>query len=121
MSKVTPTQRTLKWLREQEYSCQVVEKWNPYVNHRIDLFGCIDIVAIKYGEAGVMGVQTTSSSNMASHYKKSIAIPELKTWLETGNRFLIQTWRKNSKGKWVSKERDVILADIWEAKKDLIQ
>lgn len=111
----SPTARTLKWLRDNEYSCQVVERYNQFAYKRIDLFGCIDIVAIKKGESGVLGVQSTSGSHMADHFKKSIAIPELKLWLETGNRFIIQTWRKNSKNRWVSREREVILPDIWDA------
>lgn len=114
MSKVSPTVRTLKWLRDNGYSCQVVEKYNIFAHVRIDLFGCIDVVAIKYGENGVLGVQTTSSDNISKRIEKSIAIPELKTWLETSNRFIVQGWRKNAKNRWVSREVEVLLSDIWE-------
>lgn len=118
MSKTSPTVRTLKWLRDNGYSCQVVERWNAFAHRRIDLWGCVDVVGIKRGENGVLGIQTTSGSNMSARVKKSLAIPELKIWLETGNRFIVQTWRKNSKNRWISREKEILLPDIWEYEKN---
>lgn len=113
---MSPTSRTLKYLRDNGYVCQVVEKWNPYVNHRIDLFGAIDIVAIKSGDDGVLGVQCTSSGHTSDHYKKMIAIPELKLWLECGNKLLLQGWAKNSKGRYILKEIKITLEDFKSVK-----
>jgi len=108
----SPTVRTLKNLRDKGYVCQIVEKWNQWAHIRIDLFGCIDIVAIKEGENGVLGVQCTSSTNTATRFKKMIVIPEIKIWLKCGNRLLVQGWGKNSKGKWILKEKEITLKDF---------
>jgi len=37
----SPTQRTLKKLRDEVYLAQVVEKWNAFAKIRQDLFGII--------------------------------------------------------------------------------
>lgn len=113
MAKGTsPTARSLKWLRDKGFSAQVVEKYNMFAHVRIDLFGCIDIVAIHPELNGVTGVQSTTSSHLQDHIKKSVAIPELKLWLIAGNSFMIQVWRKNAKNRWVSKEKVIKLEDL---------
>ena len=66
-SSLTPTQRTLAYLREEGYLCAIVEKWNPHVKIRQDLFGFIDILAIKKGET--LAVQCTSTG-VAARVKK---------------------------------------------------
>ena len=45
---ISPTQRTLKRLREkEEYPLvTIVERWNAFAKIRQDLFGIIDILAI---------------------------------------------------------------------------
>jgi hypothetical protein len=58
-SKTSPTQRTLKYLREQ--GCQLVavtERWNPHARIRQDLFGIIDVLALKDDQ--VIAVQATA-------------------------------------------------------------
>ena len=54
----------MKRLRDAGWRAQVVEKWIPHTRQRLDLFGCIDIIAIK-GDI-TLGVQTTSASNAAA-------------------------------------------------------
>lgn len=67
---------------------------------RQDLFGFIDIVAIKEGEAGVFGIQATSDSNISARVHKSEANPLLKVWLSGGNKFQVWGWgKKGPKGK----------------------
>lgn len=95
--KTSPTQRSLALLRKEGYTAQVVERYSMYARVRIDLFGCIDIVAIKPGVPGVLGVQTTSRGNMNSRIKKSVEIPELKMWIECGNLFEVHGWSKKGK------------------------
>ena len=56
---MTPTQRSLKYLREQGYTVAIVERWNAFAKIRQDLFGFIDLLAIKPGET--LAVQTTAS------------------------------------------------------------
>ena len=115
MSKTSPTVRSLALLRGNGYSAQVVERYNPYAKIRIDLFGFIDLVAIKEGESGVVGVQTTSASNLSARYKKILLIPEARIWLATGNRILLHGWaKKGPRGKrklWHTVERWLTLEE----------
>jgi hypothetical protein len=60
----SPTSRTNKLFRSEGYICQIVERWNPHSRTRLDLFGGIDIVCVKQGEPGVIGIQATSQSNV---------------------------------------------------------
>jgi hypothetical protein len=101
---VSPTQRSLKLLRDRGYRAAVVEKWNPHARRRIDLFGIIDLVAIGNGET--IGVQTTSGSNVASRIDKiteSEAIADLR---DAGWRIVVHGWRKLKSG-WACREVDV--------------
>ena len=90
----TPTQRSLKKLREDGYIAQVVEHYNQFARRRIDLFNVIDIAAIKPDNPGVLGIQTTSTSNISARQKKALASAELLVWLQAGNRFEIWGWAK---------------------------
>ena len=69
---------------------QVVEKWIPAVKRRQDLFGVIDIVAISDSE--IVGVQSTSASNLAARRAKSEEEPRLQRWLRAGCRFELHAW-----------------------------
>ncbi len=84
---MTPTQRALKAFRAAGYTCQVVERWNAFARVRQDLFGCIDIVGM--GEAGIVGIQATSLSNVKARMKKSEAEPRMLQWLDCGGRFCV--------------------------------
>lgn len=59
-SKTSPTQRSLRYLREQGYLPAVVEKWNPHAHVRQDLFGFVDIVAVRRDET--LAVQACSGA-----------------------------------------------------------
>lgn len=97
MSGLTPTQRSLRRLREQGMQAQVVEHWVPRVNIRRDLFGVIDIVAMA---DRVLGVQTTSASNMAARMRKSEESALLAMWLRAGCGFEVHGWGlKGARGK----------------------
>jgi len=116
MAKTSPTVRSLALLRKAGYKAQVVERWNAYGRVRVDLFGFVDICAIKEGEAGVAGVQTTSQGNVSARYKKILAISEAKLWLAAGNRILLHGWAKKGRaGKrklWQVSEREITLEDF---------
>ena len=103
----SPTQRTLAHLRKAGYPlAQVVERWNPYARVRQDLFGIIDVLAV--GPSGVLGVQCTSSSNVAQRLAKlraSAALPVLK---EAGVSVRVHGWRKSRpSGRWVLRDETV--------------
>lgn len=88
----SPTQRTLALLKKEGWTAGIVERWIPQARKRIDLFGIIDILAMK-GRC-LLGVQTTSGSNVAAHITKALAEPRLREWLMTNNIFEIWGWRK---------------------------
>lgn len=113
---ISPTQRSLKWLRDQGYISQVVERWNMFAHIRQDLFGCIDIVGVNAKETGVLGIQATTTGNISKRWTKSIAIPTLRTWLLAKNRFIIHGWsKKGERGKvkkWQLTEREIVLSNL---------
>lgn len=112
----SPTQRSLKLLRGEDYTAQVVEKYITWTQRRIDLFGFIDIVAMKAGSPGLLGVQTTSGSNLTKRIKKATALPECELWLLTGNSLEFHGWRKlkNLPGnkQWDCDRRIMTLKDL---------
>jgi len=88
------TQRTIRALKSQGRKCAIVEKWNPHVNIRQDLFRIIDILALD-PERGVIGIQT--GTQRASHFRKITEDEAQNTidWLETPGTVLeLYTWRK---------------------------
>lgn len=68
MSKVTPTQRSLKHLRGEGYTVAITEHWNPFARIRQDLWGFCDLLAIRKGET--LCVQCTSESNASTRVNK---------------------------------------------------
>lgn len=97
MAGLSPTQRSLRRLREQGLQAQVVEHWVPRVNIRRDLFGVIDIVAMA---DRVLGVQTTSTSSMSARLRKCEQSALLEMWLRAGCGFEVHGWGlKGARGK----------------------
>lgn len=114
----SPTQRSLAKLRADGWLVAVVERWNPYAKVRQDLFGFIDLLAIKGNET--LAVQTTSGSNVAARFEKirnTSAGHAAGLWLASPNRRLvIHGWRKaGPRGKrkvWECRELPVIRSDV---------
>lgn len=103
-SSTSPMQRTLKHLRKQGYLCAIVEKWNAHMKIRQDMFGFIDVVAIK-GE-DILGVQTTSASHFSEHKLKIVEHPNWPAVCKA-MRVILHGWRKNSEGKWILTEEEL--------------
>ena len=86
--------KSLKWLREQGFTCGRVESYDAYSNRKADLFGIIDYVAIS--PSWTVGVQMCGK-DFASHIKKITEerINEATAWLSCPHRELILIgWRK---------------------------
>ena len=102
MAKTSPTQRTLKRMRESgDYVLvQIVEKWNAFARIRQDLWN-FDILGIsKTGETHA--IQVTSYSNMNARIKKitdAEATPHLRDadWV-----LLVEGWKKEKNGRYKS-------------------
>lgn len=102
---MSPTQRTLALMRSEGYLATVVERRNPgaFITH--DLFGFIDVVAIRDGET--VAVQTTSASNMASRRTKIANHENVAVVRAAGWRIELHGWRKNAAGRWVCNREDL--------------
>jgi len=84
----SPTQYVLRELRKQGYLCQVTEHWNPFARIRQDLFGFVDVLAIKDGET--LAVQATSRSNVPARVRKIAEHENIGSVREAG--WVIQVW-----------------------------
>ena len=101
---MTPTQRSLVYLREQGYLCEVVEKWNSFTKTRKDLWGWCDILAIREGE--ILAVQVTAAG-VSSRIKKIMESDTLPIVRKAGVRIEVHGWRKNVKGRYVMRIEDM--------------
>lgn len=100
----TPTQRSLKNLRDREFEVEVVEHWNPFARIRKDLFGFIDLLAIHKVTFQTIGVQTTSYTNIGARKKKILESKFFPIVKAAGWKIIVQGWRKNTKKRWEVKE-----------------
>ena len=105
MATKSPTQRSLEYLREQGYHCEVVEKWNAWTKQRKDLWGWCDILAIRENE--VLAVQVTSSSHVAERIRKIQDSDTIGKVRDAGIRIEVHGWGKNSKGRYVLRVEDI--------------
>lgn len=101
----SPTQRSKKLLEDEGYTVEIVERYNSFVKRRFDLFGFIDLLAIKPGET--VGVQTTSYSNLSARVRKIADHENVDAVREAGWKILVHGWRKNPKGRW-----EVVVKDV---------
>lgn len=105
--KATPTKVSLALLKKEGYVAEVVEHWIPKMNIRRDLFGIIDILAIKEGQFGAFGIQCTSKANISSRIKKAMSNPKILLWLKTGNTFEVWgSYKENN--KWLIEKRELV-------------
>lgn len=83
----------------------VVERWNPHAFVRQDLFGIIDVLAVRGNET--LAVQVTSAGNVSSRIKKMSESEALPVLREAGWTVLVHGWRKNAKGRWECRVEDI--------------
>lgn len=89
---MSPTARSLAYLKALGYRARVVEKWNPFAKVRQDLFGG-DLLALKPDEP-VLIVQATSGANHAARREKLQAEGFIDLWKTAGARLEIWSWSK---------------------------
>lgn len=100
----SPTQRTLASLKAQGYTAAIVEKWNPHARIRQDLFGFIDVLAIREGE--VLGVQACAGSSASARVKKITEHEHIAAVRKSGIRVEVWAWRKLVSG-WACRVIDL--------------
>lgn len=105
---MNPTYRSLQKLRSDGWCAGVVERWIPSTGAgyrgpiiRKDLFSAIDIVAVKPGEVGALGIQSTTDNGggVSARSKKALASSEMRAWVEAGNGFEVHGWKKRG-NRW---------------------
>ena len=99
---MSPTQRTLAYLRSQGYTAAVTEHWNPHAKIRQDLFGFIDIIAL--GKGPIIAVQCTSGANHSARVTKIVSDPKVSScamlWLKSCNSIAVISWsKKGARGR----------------------
>lgn len=93
----SPTVLSLRHLRDDGWTAEVVERWIPGANIRRDLFGFIDILAIKAGD--VLAVQTTSAANVSARVRKIAESEHIGTIRDAGWSIHVHGWAKRA-GRW---------------------
>lgn len=101
----SPTQLSLKLMKERGYLCEITERWNPFAKIRQDLFQFIDILCLAPGE--IVGVQTTSYSNMSARIKKIREHANFQRVSEAGIRVVVQGWNKKD-NRWAVREVEIL-------------
>ena len=127
MSKISPTQRTLRELKAQGRLCGIVERFNSFVGKfgiRQDLFGFIDIIALDT-ERGIIGVQSCGQSYSA-HLNKIIEErnQEAFEWLRCGGKIELWGWRKvklkrgGKAERWMPRIQEITIEDLQTTKEE---
>jgi hypothetical protein len=100
--KKSPTQRSLAHLREQGFLCAVVERWNPHAGVRQDLYGFIDVLAIREGET--LAVQACARGSVSERLTKILEHPNYPRVKSAGWSVVIHGWGKMASGKYELRE-----------------
>lgn len=108
----SPTKHSLDKLRAEEWTVQVVERWNAFAHVRQDLYGFIDILAI-HPQLGFLGVQTTVAGEINRRMDKIRSEPRALTFLLAGGKIVVHGWRKGGprgqRKTWICREEKITL------------
>lgn len=112
---MTPTQRSLKYVRGLGWEAQVVEHFNTFAGVRVDLWGCIDILCLLPNHGGVTGIQTCRTDDMSTRIHKIDASATMLRFVRAGNRLLVIGWaQRGPRGKRKLWQPRVVEAGISE-------
>lgn len=133
-AKVSPTQRTLKFLRDAGYAAGIVEHHNHYAGpphmrcgqcgkNRIgvkrDLFGWVDIIGCHPSKQGTLFVQTTSGDHHANRLDKILESDDAKKILQAGNSIWVMSWRRlGRQRRWEPRVTTVTIGMFEERKSE---
>lgn len=100
MKGLSPTQRTLRALRDQGRIADICEKWvinpkHPAGGFRKDLFMFADLISLD-PERGIIAIQSCGSA-FSAHLKKitdSECTENVIEWLKCGGKLELWGWRK---------------------------
>ncbi len=90
---MSPTQRSLKKLRDEGWLVGISSWRVPHCNVTKDLFGFIDMVAMKDGIT--LAVQTTSGPNVSARIRKILKLASAVEWVkDPAHKIIVHGWRK---------------------------
>lgn len=94
----SPTKLSLDYLASQGYLCAVVEQRIPHTFITRDMFGFIDILAVRRGE--ILGVQATGDNggNVAARIRKIAEHENVGAVRESGMRIVVHGWSVRAAG-----------------------
>ena len=106
---MTPTQRTLKLMRERGWIAEVTEKWIPGANIRKDLWTFCDVLCLHPESGEILAVQTTSASNISARVRKIQECELTPIVRKCGIGIHVHGWLAPGKNKrrWTVRERDL--------------
>lgn len=90
--------RSKDLLEKHGFTWGKCEAYNSFSGKKTDLFGCMDYMAMSPVH-GIVGVQVTSYKHAGDRFTKARK-GDLKTWLESGGRFVVLGWAKGKNGRW---------------------
>ncbi len=67
----------------------IVERREPIKKKTSNLFGCINIIAIKSSSKGALGLLVMQANNLEHAFSRIEESPEAKVWLAARNRIVI--------------------------------
>jgi len=91
---VSPTARSLLYLRKRGCLAATVERWNAYAKVRQDLFGFADIIAVEPLFRGASAIQACVTGDQSKRLAKIHASAKARMWLRASNRIYIMAWSK---------------------------
>lgn len=101
---MSPTQLTLRKLRNEGYRAAVVEKWNAHIKIRQDLFGFIDVIGVREGET--IAVQACTFGDRLKRARKVREAEALPNVLAAQWKVVVHGWRKQ-KNRWQCTEESI--------------
>jgi hypothetical protein len=97
-NRFSPTERTLKALREKGYTCFIVEHWNSFIKCRQDLFGFVDILAL--GTDEVIGIQACARGDVSKRVDKIANHKNVGPVRKAGIRIEVHGWERMASGEY---------------------
>lgn len=104
--RASTVQMSLQYLRDLGYDVDVCERWvpSPHGQVRKDLFGILDLVAIRGTET--LGVQTTTRGEAPKRLRKILASEYLPSLRAAGWQIVVHGWHqpRGPRTRWVCEE-----------------
>lgn len=108
--RASTVQLSMQYLRDLGYDVDVCERWvpSPHGQVRRDLFGILDLVAIRNGET--LGVQTTTRGEIPKRIRKIMASDRTQGLLDAGWRIVVHGWHqpRGPRTRWVCEEASIL-------------